>query len=128
MGTSSIRIVQVFPSRLVGEKTHATLKVYRGIKDLDFCLNYVILILSNKQSPLTKLSSLGQFSIRVLGGGGGGGSRWGFNNRHLDLITYSSIYDAKTILDLYTDNINKTLRITYIPLCYLKSLKIKQKQ
>ena len=32
-----------------------------------------------------------------------------FNNRHLDLIIYSSIYDAKTILDLYSDNtcINK---------------------
>ena len=51
-----------------------------------------------------------------------------FNNRHLDLITYSSIYDAKTILDLYTANITKNLRITYIPLCYVKSLKIKQKQ
>ena len=50
-----------------------------------------------------------------------------FNNRHLNLITYSSIYDAKTILDLYTDNINKNLRMTYIPFCYLKSLKIKQK-
>ena len=49
-----------------------------------------------------------------------------FNNRHLNLITYSSIYDAKTILDLYTDNINKNLRMTYIPFCYLKSLKIKQ--
>ena len=51
-----------------------------------------------------------------------------FNDRHLDLITYSSIYDAKTKLDLYSDNINKNLRITYIPFCYLKSLKIKQKQ
>ena len=51
-----------------------------------------------------------------------------FNNRHLDLITYSSIYDANTILDLYSDNINKDLRITYVPFCYLKSLKIKQKQ
>ena len=51
-----------------------------------------------------------------------------FNNRHLDLITYSSIHDAKTILNLYSDNINKNLRITYIPFCYLKSLKIKQKQ
>ena len=31
-----------------------------------------------------------------------------FNNKHLDLITYSSIYDAKTILDIiYTDNIYK---------------------
>ena len=38
-----------------------------------------------------------------------------FNNRHLDLITYSSIYDAKTILDLYSDNIYKNPRITYIP-------------
>ena len=51
-----------------------------------------------------------------------------FNNRHLDLITYSSIYDAKSILDLYTANITKNLRLPYIPLCYLKSLKIKQKQ
>ena len=51
-----------------------------------------------------------------------------FNNRHLNLITYSLIYDAKTILDLCTDNINKNLRITYIPFCYLKSLKIKQKK
>ena len=51
-----------------------------------------------------------------------------FNNRHLDLITYSSIYDAKTILDLYTANITKNLRITYIPFCYLKSLKIQQKK
>ena len=50
-----------------------------------------------------------------------------FNDRHLDLITYSSIYDAKTKLNL-SDNINKNLRITYIPFCYLKSLKIKQKQ
>ena len=48
------------------------------------------------------------------------------NNRHLDLITYSSIYDAKIILDLYTGNINKNIRITYIPFRYLKSLKIKQ--
>ena len=30
-----------------------------------------------------------------------------FYSRHLDLITFSSIYDAKSILDLYTDNINK---------------------
>ena len=30
-----------------------------------------------------------------------------FNIRHLDLITYASIYDAKTILDLYTCNIKK---------------------
>ena len=30
------------------------------------------LILSNKQSSLTKLSSLGQFSIRLLGGPNGG--------------------------------------------------------
>ena len=51
-----------------------------------------------------------------------------FNNWHLDLITYSSIYDAKTLLDLYTANITKNLRITYIPFCYLKSLKTKQKQ
>ena len=50
-----------------------------------------------------------------------------FNNRYLDLITYSSHFDAKTILDLYTDNINKNLRITFISFCYLKSLKIKQK-
>ena len=51
-----------------------------------------------------------------------------FNKRHLDLITYSSICHAKTVLDLYTGNINKNIRITYIPFCYLKSLKIKQKQ
>ena len=51
-----------------------------------------------------------------------------FNNRHHDLITYSSMYDAKTISDLYTDNINKNHRITYIPFCYLKSLKIMQNQ
>ena len=31
-----------------------------------------------------------------------------FNKRHLDLIAYSSIYDAKAILGLYTDNIYKT--------------------
>ena len=47
-----------------------------------------------------------------------------FNNRHLD----SSTYDAKTILDLYTGNINTIIRITYIPVCYLKSLKLKLKQ
>ena len=41
-----------------------------------------------------------------------------FNNRHLDLITYSPSYDVKTILGLYTDNINKNLRITYIPFCF----------
>ena len=51
-----------------------------------------------------------------------------FNHRHLDLITYSSICHAKTVLDLYTGNTNKNIRITYIPFCYLKSLKIKQKQ
>ena len=52
-----------------------------------------------------------------------------FNNRHLDLITYSSICHAKTVLDLHTGNINKNIRITYIPFCNLKSLKkIKQKQ
>ena len=51
-----------------------------------------------------------------------------FNKRYLDLITYSSICHAKTVLDLYTGNINKNIRITYIPFCYLKSLKIKQKQ
>ena len=51
-----------------------------------------------------------------------------FNKRHLDLITYSSICHAKTVLDLYTSNINKNIRITYIPFCYMKSLKIKQKQ
>ena len=48
--------------------------------------------------------------------------------RHLDLIIYSSIYHAKTVLDLYTGNINKNIRITYIPFCYLKPLKMKQKQ
>ena len=51
-----------------------------------------------------------------------------FNKRHLDLITYSLICHAKTVLDLYTGNINKNIRITYIPFCYLKSLKLKQKQ
>ena len=51
-----------------------------------------------------------------------------FNKRHLDLITCSSICHAKTVLDLYTGNIDKNIRITYIPICYLKSLKIKQKQ
>ena len=51
-----------------------------------------------------------------------------FNKRHLDLITYSSICHAKTVLDLYTGNIKKNIRITYIPFFYLKSLKIKQKQ
>ena len=53
-----------------------------------------------------------------------------FNKRYLDLITYSSICHAKTVhvLDLYTGNINKDIRITYIPFCCLKSLKIKQKQ
>ena len=51
-----------------------------------------------------------------------------FNKRHLDLITYSSICHPKTVIDLYTGNINKNIRITYIPFCYLKSLKIKQKQ
>ena len=50
-----------------------------------------------------------------------------FNSRHLDLITYSSNFDAKTILDLYTDDNNKNLRITFIPFCYLKSLTFKQK-
>ena len=50
-----------------------------------------------------------------------------FNKRHLDLITYSSICYAKTLLGLYTGNINKNIRITYIPFCYLKLLKIKQK-
>ena len=65
------------------------------------------------------------------GGGGGGGGRLQigeFNKRHLDLITYYSVCHAKTVLDLYTGNINKNIRITYIPFCYLKSLKIKQKQ
>ena len=51
-----------------------------------------------------------------------------FNKRHLDFITYSSICHAKTVLGLYTGNINKNIRISYIPFCYLKSLKIKQKQ
>ena len=51
-----------------------------------------------------------------------------FNKRHLYLITYSSICHANAVLDLYTGNINKTIRITYILFCYLKSLKIKQKQ
>ena len=47
-----------------------------------------------------------------------------FKYIHLDLITYSSKFDAKTILDLCNDYINKNLRI---PFCYLKLLKIKQK-
>ena len=53
-----------------------------------------------------------------------------FNKRHLDLITYSSICHAKTVLDIYTCtcNIDKNIRITYISFCYLKSLNIKQKQ
>ena len=51
-----------------------------------------------------------------------------FNKRHLVLITYSSICYAKTVLELYTANINKNIRITYIPFCYLKLLKIKQKK
>ena len=51
-----------------------------------------------------------------------------FNNRHLGLITYSSICHAKTVLDLYTGNISKNIRITYIPFSYLRSLKIKQKK
>ena len=51
-----------------------------------------------------------------------------FNKRYLQLITYSSICHAKTVFDFYTGNINKDIRITYIPFCYLKSLKIKQKQ
>ena len=50
-----------------------------------------------------------------------------FNKKHLGLITYSSICHAKTVLDLF-GNINKNIRITYIPICNLKSLKIKQKQ
>ena len=41
-----------------------------------------------------------------------------FNKRHLDLITYSSICHAKTVFDLYTGNINKNIRITYIPFCF----------
>ena len=36
--------------------------------------------------------------------------------------------DAETILDLDTDNIYKNYRITFIPFCYLKPFKIKQKQ
>ena len=51
-----------------------------------------------------------------------------FNKRPLDLISYSSICHAKTVLGLYTGHTNKNIRITYIPFCYLKSLKIKQKQ
>ena len=48
-----------------------------------------------------------------------------FKNRHLDLITYS-IYDAKTILDLYTDNIYKNHSHIYSFLLS-ESLKIMQK-
>ena len=47
-----------------------------------------------------------------------------FNNRHLNLITNSSIYDAMTILDLYTDIY---INHSHIYSCS-KSLKIKQKQ
>ena len=36
-----------------------------------------------------------------------------FNKRHLDLITYSSICHAKTVLDLYTGNINKNQNHIY---------------
>ena len=50
------------------------------------------------------------------------------NNRHLDLITYSSNFDAKTVVDLYTNNIYKNLRITFIPFRYPKSFSIKYKQ
>ena len=50
-----------------------------------------------------------------------------FNNRHPDLITHSPNFAAKTILDLYTDNINKNLRKFYA-FCYLKLLKTKQKK
>ena len=37
--TSSIRITQVFP-KLVGKKTHDTLKVYRGM--LKYMINYAL--------------------------------------------------------------------------------------
>ena len=47
-----------------------------------------------------------------------------FNKRHHLFFNLS----CKEVLDLYTGNINKNTRITYIPFCYLKSLKIKQKQ
>ena len=50
-----------------------------------------------------------------------------FNNRHHNLITYSSIYDAKTISDLYTDNINKNQRVTYIPFLLYEIIKNKAK-
>ena len=92
---------------------------------LKYCLKGPLNPKQPTNQLLTKLSSPGLFSIRLLGG-----SRWGnsFNNRHRDLITYFSIYGAKTIIDLYSANITKNLRITYIPFCYLKSLKMKQKQ
>ena len=49
-------------------------------------VSYVILILPHKQSSLSTLSSLGQFSIRLLLGGG---ELLGeCNNRDLDLITF----------------------------------------
>ena len=50
-----------------------------------------------------------------------------FNSSHLHLITYSSIYDAKTILDLYSDNINKISESHISHFANLKSLIIKQK-
>ena len=49
-------------------------------------------------------------------------------DKYTKFKSVTKIYDAKTILDLYTANITKNLRFTYIPLCYVKSLKIKQKQ
>ena len=48
-----------------------------------------------------------------------------FNSRHLDLITYSPNFDAKTILDLSTDDINKNLRKIY---SFLLSKIIKNKK
>ena len=51
-----------------------------------------------------------------------------FNKRHLDLITYSSICHAKTVLDIYTGYINKNIRITYIPFLLSEIIKNKAKK
>ena len=48
-----------------------------------------------------------------------------FNKRRQSLFFNLSCKDS---IDLYTGNIDKNIRITYIPFFYLKSLKIKQKQ
>ena len=50
-----------------------------------------------------------------------------FNKRHLDLITYFSICHAKTVLDLYTGNINKNIRITLYSILLSEIIKNKAK-